>query len=209
MRPRLSVTSAAPPLGKGAGQIGRASGFLATPPCLSFAALRGVLESMRVSRIGRASAGFRPGRRVTFFVRTKKVTKENHPASSPRCARSPALLRKTAWLRNSPFSGAARQNGAQTVLAIPLRGHAIFLPLLGDAEGEYGVTVSPLVAKARYRAASGAALLRDCSEAITTASASFACSASLRGSSCAPNPTARDRTPSRPRCCAGSPHRRP
>jgi hypothetical protein len=37
----------------------------------------------------RGSAGFRPGGRVTFFVRAKKVTKENRPASPPRLWRAP------------------------------------------------------------------------------------------------------------------------
>jgi hypothetical protein len=37
-----------------------------------------------------------------------------------------------------------RTNGAQTVLAIALRAIAAFLPLLGDAEGERGVSVRRL-----------------------------------------------------------------
>jgi len=114
----------------------------------------------------RASAGFRPGGRVTFLCgQESNQRKSPHivaalravPCARVLCPRSlrvrpprggalppwggpaTATQRKPAWLRNSPFLFAMkpRTNGAQTVLAIPLRGHAAFLALLGDAEGEF------------------------------------------------------------------------
>src|SRR6516225_2450953 len=107
-------------------------------------------DAERCSRDAISSPQFLSGREFVpaadlLSCADKKVGKEAAPASSPRFARCPALLRKTAWLRNSPFSGAVRQNGAQTVLAIALRASAVFLPLLGEAEGGIGrrLTAAP------------------------------------------------------------------
>ncbi|MBB4013959.1 hypothetical protein GGR36_003305 [Niveibacterium umoris] len=49
-----------------------------------------------------SQAGSRPGGRGTFFVRTKKVPKENRPASTPRASHAvPCAARSIGWLRNS------------------------------------------------------------------------------------------------------------
>src|SRR6516225_2085561 len=66
-------------------------------------------DAERCSRDAISSPQFLSGREFVpaadlLSCADKKGGKEAAPASSPRFARCPALLRKTAWLRNSAFS---------------------------------------------------------------------------------------------------------
>ncbi|MBB4014898.1 hypothetical protein GGR36_004256 [Niveibacterium umoris] len=59
-------------------------------------------EPLRAFGCRRPQAGSSPGGRVSFFVRTKKETKESRPASTPLAAQGiPCAARSTGWLRNS------------------------------------------------------------------------------------------------------------
>jgi|GEM_PF-2925257 len=111
------------------------------PNLFEAAALIGDPRESACSSVLHALAGFRPGGRVTFLGRPRKVTEGSRPAVSPRCARSPALLGLPGWLPNlaaeSPFLFAMKPqtNGARSVLASALRAQPGSPALLGDTEG--------------------------------------------------------------------------
>ncbi len=86
-------------------------------------------------------AGSRPGRRGTFFVRTKKVPKESRPASTPRLRRGPLRCSKHRVAAELALAAL----GARTVLATAaLRAsEPDASALLGVSEGEGKASTFP------------------------------------------------------------------